>query len=102
MPQIKKKFQSVIPAKPKRPYILETRILKQLFYVWFTEESYSENEREISDLAKRNALLSAYSKQCHLSKELYMDLAKQINGRITVCKEVARWVKPPQMKLNLW
>ncbi|XP_073255986.1 uncharacterized protein [Porites lutea] len=54
------------------------------------EESYSKNEREISDLAKRNALLSAYSKQCHLSKELYMDLAKQINGRITVCKEVAR------------
>jgi len=54
------------------------------------EEAYSEGGRQISDLAKRNTLLSAYSKQCKQLAELYRNLAKQINDKITICKDVAR------------
>ncbi|KAL9964069.1 hypothetical protein ACROYT_G027647 [Oculina patagonica] len=54
------------------------------------EEAYSEVGKQISDLAKRNALLSAHSKQCKQLAELYTSLAKQINDKITICREVAR------------
>ena len=46
MPQIKKKFQSVIPAKPKRPYILETRILKQLLCLIYRGELFRKWKRD--------------------------------------------------------
>lgn len=54
------------------------------------EENYTEVGQQISDLAKRNALLSAYSKQCRQLAELYMDLVKQINDKIAICKDVVR------------
>lgn len=54
------------------------------------EKSYSEVDQQISDLAKRNALLSAHSKQCHQLKDLYINLAKQIDDRIAICRDVAR------------
>ena len=61
-----------------------------LYTNFFAEEAYSEGGRQISDLAKRNTLLSAYSKQCKQLAELYRNLAKQINDKITICKDVAR------------
>lgn len=54
------------------------------------EGSYSEMDQQISDFAKRNALLTAFSKQCCLATEMYTDLVKQINDRITVYKDIAR------------
>ena len=57
---------------------------------FFAEEAYSESGRQTSDLAKRNTLLNAYSKQCKQLAELYRNLAKQINDKITICKDVAR------------
>lgn len=60
------------------------------FTNFFAEEAYSEGGQQISDLAKRNTLLSAYSKQCKQLAELYRNLAKQINDKITICKDVAR------------
>lgn len=54
------------------------------------EETYSEGGRQISDLAKRTTLLSAHSKQCKQLAELYRSLAKQINDKITICRDVAR------------
>ena len=58
----------------------------------FAEENYTEVGQQISDLAKRNALLSAYSKQCRQLAELYMDLVKQINDKIAICKDVVRCI----------
>ena len=49
-------------------------------------------DQQISDFAKRNALLTAFSKQCCLATEMYTDLVKQINDRITVYKDIARFV----------
>lgn len=54
------------------------------------EGSYSEMDQQISDFAKRNALLTAFSEQCCLATEMYTDLVKQINDRITVYKDIAR------------
>ena len=59
---------------------------------FFAEETYSEGGREISDLAKRNTLLSAHSKQCKQLAEMYRNLAKQINDKITICRDVTRCV----------
>lgn len=56
------------------------------------EESYSEMNQQISDFAKRNALLTAYSKQCDQKTEMYTELAKQINDKLTVYKDIA-WKK---------
>ena len=70
-----------------------TTVLVNVFVLtFFTEETYSEGGRQISDLARRNTLLSAHSKQCKQLAELYRSLAKQINDKITICRDVARCV----------
>ena len=48
--------------------------------------------QQISDFAKRNALLTAYSKQCDQKTEMYTELAKQINDKLTVYKDIAWFV----------
>lgn len=59
---------------------------------FIAEESYSEMNQQISDFAKRNALLTAYSKQCDQKTEMYTELAKQINDKLTVYKDIAWFV----------
>ncbi|RMX60708.1 hypothetical protein pdam_00006825 [Pocillopora damicornis] len=54
------------------------------------EEAYSDTTQEISDLMKRTTLLSIHSKQCKLLVELYTSLAKQINDKSTIYKDIAR------------
>ncbi|XP_015748722.1 PREDICTED: uncharacterized protein LOC107328510 [Acropora digitifera] len=68
------------------------------------KESYSEMNQQISDFAKRNALLTAYSKQCDQKTEMYTELAKQINDKLTVYKDIA-WVQDGsqrRIKEQLW
>ena len=71
---------------------LLSKTLQLLFVNIIAEENYSEVGQQISDLAKRNALLSAHSKQCRQLAEMYMDLVKQINDKITIFRDVARYV----------